>query len=82
MIARARQVASKNLHTFAFGKAKPIYAFGSGSIFSPHLQAPPSHSSVVFQLIPLRSIPGYLCLPPRLGEQDTDSNCCFKDTKT
>ena len=33
MFARARQMASKNLHTFAFGKASPIYAFGSGSIF-------------------------------------------------
>ncbi|MCQ2319205.1 MAG: hypothetical protein MJZ90_09860 [Bacteroidales bacterium] len=30
MLARARQVASKNLHTFAFGKASPIYAYGSG----------------------------------------------------
>ena len=81
MLARARQVASKNLHTFAFGKASPIYAYGSGrhlvqaessaklvwallkrsrdcpkEFFSPPLQAPPSHSAVALQPIPLRSI--------------------------
>lgn len=50
-------MASKNLHTFAFGKASPIYAFGSGSIFFRHPCKHRLHTSAVaLQPIPLRSI--------------------------